>query len=84
MCVCIYLGIVTNLSNREIVERYFSYAGSLLQQTKDGSAAWLDLRHQTFGELRDLVTRGEASALMLDIPRLWAVFVQNEVPIQRL
>jgi len=83
--VCMYISRHRyNLSNREIVERYFSYAGSLLQQTKDGSAAWLDLRHQTFGELRDLVTRGEASALMLDIPRLWAVFVQNEVPIQRL
>jgi len=71
-----------NLSNREIVERYFSYAGSLLQQTKDGSAGWLDLRREAFDDLRNLVSRGEASALTLDIPRLWAVFVQNEVPVQ--
>jgi hypothetical protein len=67
-----------NLSNREIVERYFSYAGSLLEQTKDGSAGWLDLRHETFDDLLDLVTHGEANALTLDIPRLWAVFVQNQ------
>jgi hypothetical protein len=80
---CIYISRHRyNLSSREIVERYLSYAGSLLQQTKDGSAGWLDLRREAFDELRDFVTRGEASALTLDTPRLWAVFVQNEMPVQ--
>ncbi len=80
---CIYISRHRyNLSNIEIVERYFSYAGNLLQQTKDGSAGWLDLRRDAFEDFRGLVIRGEASALKLDIPRLWAVFVQNETPLQ--
>jgi hypothetical protein len=81
--VCFYISRHRfHLSNIEVLERYLSYAGSLLQQTKDGSAGWLDLRYQAFYDLLHLVYRGETSTSPIDIPRLWAVFSQNEMPVQ--
>jgi hypothetical protein len=72
-----------NLSNQGVVERYFSYAGSLCQQAKDGSAGWLDLRRHAFSELRDLIALGEVRDSTFDMPRLWALFTQSDFEVQR-
>ena len=66
-----------NLSNDEIVDRYFILAGEFVGREPDNSAEWLDARGKFFAQLLRVVTYARGTEVQ-NKERLWNEFVTGD------